>query len=151
MHFSPKLLRRFMFLWPPFLGAGIRVKEFADDGSKVVVKHKLTKLNQNAVGAAFGGTIMAMTDPFFMLASMARLGKDYIVWDVAGEAKFVKPGKGTITATMLIPDETYDLIREKTAGGEKYLHWFDTDVIDEEGDIVAHVRRQVYYRRKRDK
>lgn len=151
MHFSPKLLRRFMFLWPPFLGAGIRVKEFADDGSKVVVKHKITKLNQNAVGAAFGGTIMAMTDPFFMLASMARLGKDYMVWDVAGEAKFVKPGKGTITATMLIPDETYDLIREKTAGGEKYLHWFDTDVIDEGGDVVAHVRRQVYYRRKRDK
>ncbi|WP_288833094.1 DUF4442 domain-containing protein [uncultured Corynebacterium sp.] len=151
MHFSPKLLRRFMFLWPPFLGAGIRVKEFADDGSKVVVKHKLTKLNQNAVGAAFGGTIMAMTDPFFMLASMARLGKDYIVWDVAGETRFVKPGKGTITATMLIPDETYELIREKTAGGEKYLHWFDTDVIDEEGEVVAHVRRQVYYRRKRDK
>lgn len=151
MNFSPKMLRRFMFLWPPFLGAGIRVAEFADDGSRVVVKHKLTRLNRNAVGTAFGGTIMAMTDPFFMLASMARLGRDYMVWDVAGEVQFVKPGKGTLTATMEIPDETYELIREKTAGGEKYLHWFDTAVVDEEGDVVARVRRQVYYRRKRGK
>ncbi|SDS59184.1 DUF4442 domain-containing protein [Corynebacterium timonense] len=151
MHFSPKALRRFMFLWPPFLGAGIRVAEFADDGSRVVVTHKLTRLNRNAVGTAFGGTIMAMTDPFFMLASMARLGRDYRVWDVAGEVRFVKPGKGRLTATMEIPDETYELIAEKTAGGEKYLHWFDTTVVDEEGDAIAHVRRQVYYRRKRSK
>ncbi|WP_291313329.1 DUF4442 domain-containing protein [Corynebacterium sp. UBA2622] len=149
MKFTPALLRRYMFLWPPFLGAGIRVKEFADDGSRVVVTHKLNKLNQNAVGTVFGGTIMAMTDPFFMLASMARLGRDYAVWDVAGEVKFLKPGKGRITATMEIPDETYDLIREKTAGGEKYLHWFETDVRNEDGEVVAHVRRQVYYRLKK--
>lgn len=138
-----------MGFWPPFLGAGIRVREFADDGSRVVVTHTLNKLNQNAVGTAFGGTIMAMTDPFFMLASMARLGKEYSVWDVAGEVQFLKPGKGTITAVMEIPDETYALIREKTAGGAKYLHWFDTKVTDEEGDVVATVRRQVYYREKR--
>lgn len=149
MHFSAKTLRRFMGFWPPFLGAGIRVREFADDGSRVVVTHTLNKLNQNAVGTAFGGTIMAMTDPFYMLASMARLGKGYNIWDVAGEVQFLKPGKGTITAVMEIPDETYALIREKTAGGAKYLHWFDTEVTDEEGDVVATVRRQVYYRVKR--
>ncbi|WP_342318899.1 DUF4442 domain-containing protein [Corynebacterium mayonis] len=137
-----------MFLWPPFLGAGIRVVEFAEDGSRVVVKHKLNKLNQNIVGTAFGGTIMAMTDPFFMLASMARLGEGYRVWDTAGEVRFVKPGRGTITATMEISDETYELIRAKTADGSKYLHWFETDVVDEVGDVVAHVRRQVYYRQK---
>ncbi|WP_040422344.1 DUF4442 domain-containing protein [Corynebacterium lipophiloflavum] len=149
MHFSAKTLRRFMNFWPPFLGAGIRVREFADDGSRVVVDHTLTKFNRNAVGTAFGGTIMAMTDPFFMLASMARLGKEYTVWDVAGEVRFLKPGKGTITAVMEISDETYDLIKEKTADGSKYLHWFDTEVTSEAGEVVAHVRRQVYYRRKR--
>ncbi|QPK83417.1 DUF4442 domain-containing protein [Corynebacterium qintianiae] len=149
MHWSAKTLRRFMNFWPPFLGAGIRVKEFADDGSRVVVAHKLNKLNQNAVGTAFGGTIMAMTDPFFMLASMARLGKEYSVWDVAGEVRFLKPGKGTITAVMEIPDETFELIKERTADGSKYLHWFDTEVTNEAGEAVARVRRQVYYRRRR--
>ena len=98
-----------------------------------------------AVGGflAFGGTLSAMTDPFFMLASMHRLGKEYRIWDAAGEIKYLKPGRGTVTADMRIPEETYALIEEKTANGEKYLHWFDVDIMDEEGDIVAHVRRQV--------
>ena len=148
MHFSAKTLRRYMSFWPPFIGAGIRLKEFTDDGSRVVVTHTVNTLTRNAAGVAFGGTIMAMTDPFFMLASMARLGKEYTVWDVAGEVKFLKPGTGTITAVMEIPDETYELIKEKTADGSKYLHWFDTEVTDEAGDTVATVRRQVYYRRK---
>lgn len=34
---------------------------------------------------------------------------------------------------MRIPEETYALIEEKTANGEKYLHWFDVDILDEEG------------------
>lgn len=149
MAFTPHQLKKYMQFWPPFLGAGIKVKEFADDGSRVVVTHRLGKFTQNAVGTAFGGTIMSMTDPFYMLASMARLGREYNVWDVKAEVEFVKPGRGTITADMRIDDETYELIKEKTAGGDKYLHWFETAVTDEEGDTVAKVRRQVYYRRKK--
>lgn len=148
MHFSPKFLRRFMFLWPPFLGAGIHVAEFADDGSRIVVTHRPRLLTQNALGTAFGGTIMAMTDPFYMLASMARLGKGYMIWDAGAEVKFVKPGRGRITAVMEIDNATYDLIQAKTADGSKYFHWFATEVTDEHGDVVAHVRRRVYYRRR---
>lgn len=148
MAYTPRQLKRFMSLWPPLLGAGIRIREFADDGSCVVVTHKPNKLTKNAVGTAFGGTIMSMTDPFFMLASMSRLGRDYNVWDIGAEVSFIKPGRGTITANMRIDDATYDLIREKTADGSKYLHWFETDVTDETGSVVAKVRRQVYYRRK---
>jgi hypothetical protein len=28
------------------------------------------------------------------------------------------------------------------------LHWFETDVVDEQGDTVARVRKQLYIRRK---
>lgn len=146
---APTTLKRFMWLWPPFLGAGIRVKEFASDGSRVVVAHTPHLLTQNGVGTAFGGTMMAMTDPFYMLASMSRLGREYSIWDAGAEITFVKPGRGRITAEMLIDDATYNLIREKTATGEKYFHWFDTDIVDSDGDVVAHVRRKVYYRKKR--
>ena len=76
-------------------------------------------LTKNAMGVAFGGTLSAMTDPFFMLASMHRLGKDYRIWDAAGEIKYLKPGRGTVTADMRIPEETYALIEENTANGEK--------------------------------
>lgn len=146
--YTARQLKHFMSFWPPFLGAGVKVKEFADDGTRVVVTHKPNILTKNAMGVAFGGTMSAMTDPFFMLASMHRLGKEYRIWDTAGEIKYIKPGRGKITADMRIPEETYALIKEKTANGDKYLHWFDADIVDEEGDVVAHVRRQVYYRRK---
>ena len=151
MKFTARQLQKFMSLWPPFLGAGVKVKVFADDGSRVVTTHKPNKMTMNAVGTAFGGTIQSMTDPFYMLASMTRLGRDYNVWDTAAEVSFTKPGRGKITADMRIDDATYDLIREKTAGGEKYLHWFEVEVKDESGDTVATVRRQVYYRLKKKK
>ena len=37
------------------------------------------------------------------------------------------------------------------ANGDKVLRWFDTDVIDAEGEVVAKVRKQLYIRRKRDR
>lgn len=151
MRFSPHILARFMFLWPPFLGAGIRVRNFSRDGSYVRVTHHPRLFTRNGVGTAFGGTLMAMTDPFYMLASMQRLGTEYIVWDVRGEVEFRKPGKGTLTAEMRIDDATYRLIRERTAGGQKYLHWFETTINNEAGEAVATVRRQVYYRLERSR
>ncbi|GAB3074081.1 DUF4442 domain-containing protein [Corynebacterium aquatimens] len=147
--FSANNLRRFMSYWPPFLGAGVKIREFDDDGTRVLVTHKPNALTRNAKGTAFGGTIMAMTDPFFMLAAMHRLGPEYNVWDTQGTVKFVKPGKGLLTADMRISDELYDEIIAKTADGSKYLHWFDVDVTDEKGDVVAHVSREVYFRRKK--
>ena len=113
--FSARQLKRFMGFWPPFLGAGIKIQEFADDGTRVVVSHRPNMLTKNAMGVAFGGTLSAMTDPFFMLASMHRLGKEYRIWDAAGEIKYLKPGRGTVTADMRIPEETCALIEEKTA------------------------------------
>ncbi|MGV0870209.1 DUF4442 domain-containing protein [Corynebacterium kalidii] len=148
MALTPQQLRHFMQIWPPLLGAGVRIREFADDGSRVLVTHKPNKLTQNAVGTAFGGTMMSMTDPFFMMASLTRLGNDYKVWDVRTEVDFKKPGKGTISADMRISDDTYDLIRAKTADGSKYLHWHEVDITDEQGDTVATVHKQVYYRLK---
>lgn len=149
MAFTPSQLERFMSLWPPFLGAGIRVRRFDEDGSRIVVTHKPGLLTRNGVGTAFGGTILSMTDPFYMIAAMHRLGRDYIIWDVGVEAQFRKPGRGTLRADMRIDDDTYELIRQRTADGAKYLHWFEVDVTDESGDVVASVRRQVYFRRKR--
>ncbi len=39
--------------------------------------------------------------------------------------------------------------QDKVRGGGKVLEWFATDIIDEAGDIVARVRREIYVREKR--
>lgn len=150
MRIGPKFLQRFMRIWPPYLGAGIKPEYISEDASRAIVTHKPNVLTRNLVGTAFGGTMLSMTDPFFMFAGVYGLGKDYLVWDVGVEAQFIKPGKGKITADFQVADETWDLIRRKTANGAKYFHWFDVKITDELGDTVAIIRRQVYFRKKRE-
>lgn len=145
---GPKFLQRFMRFWPPYLGAGIKPVYIAPDASRSVVTHKPNLFTRNLVGTAFGGTMLAMTDPFFMFAGVYGLGKEYLVWDAGAEAKFLKPGRGKLTADMQVSDETWELIRARTSKGEKYLHWFDVDITDEQDEVVAKIRRQVYFRKK---
>lgn len=83
-----------------------------------------------------------------MILVKERIGRDYIVWDKAGEIEFVKPGRGTVHATFELDDAVLDELRAATASGGKVLRWFDADVIDEQGDVVARTRKQLYVRRK---
>ena len=76
-------LRLLMNLWPPFIGAGIHVEHLASDYLEARVRMRLGLLNRNYMGTHFGGSLFAMTDPFFALLVMHRLGRDYVVWDKA--------------------------------------------------------------------
>ena len=144
-------LRRFFNVWPPFLFAGIRVQEIAPDWRYARVRLKLARYNRNYVGTHFGGNLFSMTDPFWMILVMHCLGRDYIVWDQAGSIEFLKPGRGTVTARFALDAGVLDDIRVRTADGGKHLRWFETDVVDAAGEVVARVRKQIYVRRKRDR
>ncbi|QNP40219.1 DUF4442 domain-containing protein [Lysobacter solisilvae (ex Woo and Kim 2020)] len=148
---TPGLLRRILNLWPPFLFNGIHVAAIAPDWRSAEVELRARPWNRNYVGVHFGGNLFAMTDPFWMLLTMHALGRDYIVWDQAGAIEFVKPGRGTVRAIFRLDDAVLAQLRHATAGGDKHLHWFETDVVDAAGEVVARVRKQLYVRRKRDR
>src|SRR3546814_13956082 len=78
-------LRLLMNLWPPFAFTGIRVQHIADDFSAVRVALHQRWYNRNYVGSHFGGSLFAMTDPFFMMMLLHQLGSNYIVWDKAAQ------------------------------------------------------------------
>lgn len=141
-------LRRWLNLWPPLLFSGIRVTELRDDYGYARVELRQRWYNRNYVGSHFGGSLFAMTDPFWMLLLLHRLGRDYIVWDQAGEISFVKPGRGTVVAEFVLDDATVDAVRAEAANGEKHLRWFDTEIRGNDGELIAKVRKQVYVRRK---
>ncbi len=147
----PASLRWIFNLWPPFLAAGIRVTRLSPDWREARVELRMRPWNRNYVGTHFGGSLFAMTDPFWMILVKERLGRDYIVWDKAAQIEFVKPGKGTVAAEFRLDDAVLDDLRARAAGGGKVLHWFDTDIVDAAGEVVARVRKQVYVRRKRDR
>lgn len=142
-------LRLLFNVWPPFLFAGIHVTHLADDFSHARVELRQRWYNRNYVGTHFGGSLFAMTDPFWMILVMRRLGPGYLVWDQAGEVKFEKPGRGTVVAEFDLPEAVVEQLRAAAQDGSKVLHWFDTEVHDGEGHVVARVRKQVYVRRKR--
>lgn len=146
---SPRVLRRVLNLWPPFLFAGIHVADIGDDWRHARVELRMRPWNRNYVGSHFGGSLFAMTDPFWMILAIHALGPDYIVWDKAGEIEFVKPGRGTVHARFDLDEAMLDEIRAATAGGEKHLRWCPVDVVDAGGEVVARVRKQLYVRRKR--
>ena len=82
---------------------------------------KYGKLNRNIVGVHFGGSLFAMTDPFFMLMFSHNLGKQYIVWDRAARIEFLKPGKSNVVANFRISQEQIDEVRTEAESGEKIL------------------------------
>lgn len=144
-------LRLGMNLWPPFLFAGIRVVEISPDYRYARVKMRLRPWNRNFFGTHFGGSLFAMTDPFWVLLLFNQLGGEHVVWDQAGEIEFVAPGRGTVYAEFRLTDEHVEQVLDRTASGEKALIWFDTDVVGQDGTVIAKVKKQVYARRKRGK
>ncbi len=141
-------LRRILNLWPPFLFAGIRVTALSADFRQARVELRMRPWNRNYVGTHFGGSLFAMTDPFWMIMVKESLGRDYLVWDQAGEIAFLKPGRGTVSARFELDPQVVRELRDAAAGGGKVLRWFQADVVDAAGDTVARVRKQVYVRRK---
>ena len=144
-------LRRGMNLWPLFLASGIHVTTISPDWRYVRVEMRMRPWNRNYVGTHFGGSLFAMTDPFWMLLALYALPRDYIVWDKAAEIEFVKPGRSTVHAEFHIDDHVFEEIKAAAAGGDKVLRWFDTDVVDDTGGVVARVRKQLYVRLKRER
>lgn len=146
---SARTLRHILNLWPPFLLTGIHVSRIDGDWGYARVELRMRPWNRNFVGTHFGGSLFAMTDPFWMLLMLHALGDDYIVWDQAAEIYFDKPGRGTVSAEFRLDPATVDAIGQDTAGGDKVLRWFDCEICDADQQVIARVRKQLYIRRKR--
>ena len=141
-------MRWFLNLYPPFLGAGIRVKRLQPDWKAIDVEMKLRFWNSNYVGTHFGGSLYSMTDPFYMLMLIETLGRDYIVWDKSATIRFRKPGKGKVRTEFRLADAQLDEIRDKLKTQDKIEPTFLVEVRDESGALVAEVEKVLHVRRK---
>ena len=143
-----RMLRWLLNLYPPYLGAGIRVQHISPDMRSVKVCMKLTRWNRNSVGTQFGGSLYSMVDPFYMLLLIEQLGREYIVWDKAASIDFISPGKGPVYAEFHLDDALLDEIRQQTATGKKCLPRLQVDIRDAAGELVARVDKTLYVRLK---
>ena len=148
---NAKSIKFLMNIYPPYLGAGIRVQRISADYREAVVTMKLHWYNRNYVGTHFGGSLGAMVDPFFMLMLINVLGEEYIVWDQEAAIKFIRPGRGRVEARFHLNQEQIDEIIAQTQGGAVFRPEYSVDIVDEEGKIVAQAKKREYIRKKMNK
>jgi uncharacterized protein DUF4442 len=141
-------MRRLLNLWPPFLGAGIRVKRLQSDWKEIDVEMNLHFWNANFVGTHYGGSLYSMTDPFYMLMLIENLGRDYIVWDKSANIRFRKPGKGRVVARFRLSDEQIEGIRRDLQTQPKIEPTFLVEVTDASGAVIAEVQKVLHVRKK---
>jgi Domain of unknown function (DUF4442) len=141
---------RLMFnLWPPLLGAGIRITRIQADWREIDVEMKLRRWNANYVGTHYGGSLYSITDPFYMVMFIEILGRDYIVWDKSASIRFRRPGRGTVFAKFRITEEQIAEIREALKTEEKIDREFGVDVKSADGEVIAEVKKVLQFRNKK--
>jgi Domain of unknown function (DUF4442) len=138
-----RVLRRIHW-WPPLLGAGVKVTRMDGDYRAIDVEMRLTVFNRNVMGSHFGGSLYAMTDPFYMLMLMENLGREYIVWDKAAVIRYKSPGRGTVKAEFRLEEETVAEIRAVLEREERYEPVFLIQVRDAAGRVVCEVEKTIY-------
>ncbi|WP_245557354.1 PaaI family thioesterase [Corynebacterium terpenotabidum] len=145
---SPRAFERGLALWPPLAGDGVRARNISDDWSYGEVVLRSTPLTQNMHGAAFGGTLFAMTDFLFGTLVMKRLGRDYEAWTRTGQFQFLSPGRRGATMPVRVTDE---LCAEILAGiaADGYYNVSFTCVITNPDGSVAGVGQQDLHVRPR--
>jgi acyl-coenzyme A thioesterase PaaI-like protein len=127
---------------------GIKVRRIAEDFRAVDVEMVQHFWNTNYVGVHFGGSLSAMTDPFFMLMLLENLGQNYIVWDKAASIRYRKPAKGTVRAEFRLSAEQIEEVRKAAETQTKVEPAFLVQIKDQGGEVVAEVERTLHVRKK---
>lgn len=151
MNLPPNTMRRLFNVYPPYVGAGIKITSISPDWTELKVTMSVRWYNKNIVGTHFGGSLYSMIDPHVMLLLMKLLGRDYYIWDKAAEIEFVKATKQTVSSVITISPEQVEEIKANTANGEKYFPEFWLDIRDTHGELIAKVKKVLYVRKKPNK
>ena len=143
-----RTLRILLNLYPPYLGAGVHVLTLTEDYREAAVELRPRWYNRNFFGDHFGGSLYAMTDPFYALMLIHILGDEYRVTHAAGSISYLAPARGIVRAQFRITDEHVAAIKAAAEGGDKHLPEYTTDIVDRSGKAVARVTHTAYVRRK---
>jgi acyl-coenzyme A thioesterase PaaI-like protein len=134
-------------VYPPYLGAGVRLTRVADDLCTFDVEMQLKPWNKNLFGTHFGGSLYSMCDPFFVIILSEHLGRGYEVWDKAATIRFKKPGRGTVRARFHIDPLQIDAVRAQADLEDKVEPVFTVQILDTSGEVVAEIDKTVQVRR----
>ncbi len=147
-HLPRWLMRHLANLYVPFLGTGITIDYVAEDWREIRVSLRWRWWTRNYVGTQWGGSIYAMTDPFYMLMIMNLIGRDYICWDKEAQIKFIKPGRSRLLAVFTLDAAEIEQIKADVSLRGKTLFSKSVQIKDKQGELIAEVLKTVYIKEK---
>ncbi len=142
---KPSTIYKYGFNWSPmYRRTTAKIIEVSDDLHKVVIKLQPNWKNRNYVGSIFGGSMLAATDPIYMIQLIQILGNNYVVWDKSVEARYKKPAKTKIFGEFLFSEDEITAIKKNVEHqGEidviKIMH-----LIDEKQNKIATFKKTLY-------
>jgi acyl-coenzyme A thioesterase PaaI-like protein len=128
-------------IYPPYLGAGVRVRLLGHAPLAYEASMKLHWWNRNYVGTHFGGSLFSMTDPFFMLILIDALGSGYTVWSKRSTIRFLRPARGRVRARFEIPREAIERLRGEVDAAGRATPGYVARIHDESAETVAEVEQ----------
>ena len=143
-----KWLRRFMNIWPPFVGAGISVTRIDDDFRQAQVRMTLSWYNRNYMGTQYGGSLYSMSDAFYAIMIIRNLDDRYYVWDKCASIEYLAPARSTVFADYRLDDEMIETIIKNTDQGQKFLYDIPVNIHDQNNTLIARVNKVIYIRKK---
>lgn len=144
-YFKTSTIYKYGFNWSPmYRRSTARLVEVSDDLFYVKIRLKLSWRNRNYAGSMFGGSMLAATDPIFMIQLIKILGNDYVVWDKAVEARYKKPGKGIIIGEFIFTTEEILIIKKDVAQNNEIDIIKTMNLVDEKQNIIATFNKTLY-------
>ncbi len=129
-------------------GTGGRPEFVAADWSEVRLRLPFSWRTRNYVGTIFGGSMYGAVDPIYMLMLIRRLGPGFVVWDKSASIQFKKPGRGTLRARFLLPDEELTSIRAALENQRSLDRTYVVDLVDDSGTVCASIEKIIYIRKR---
>ena len=133
--------------FPAFRGTGARVTYISADFRETRVELPLNWRTRNYVGTIFGGSLYGAVDPHYMIMLIKILGPGYVVWDKAATIRFRKPGRGTLYARFVIPEEEIGTIRRLLETEPSIDRVYRVNLSDAQGIVHAEIEKTIYIRR----
>ncbi|MCB0383065.1 MAG: DUF4442 domain-containing protein [Psychroserpens sp.] len=143
--FKTSTIYKYGFNWSPmYRRTTARIVEVSDDLHKVVITLKLNWKNRNYAGSMFGGSMLAATDPIYMIQLIQILGNDFVVWDKSVEARYRKPAKSRIFGEFIFTSEEIAYIKQNVADKNEIDITKTMHLVDAEQNKIATFNKTLY-------
>lgn len=143
-------VRRWVYnLHPAYRGTGGRITYIADDWTELRIRLPLNWRTRNVLGTIFGGSLYASIDPFYVILLMRQLGPDFVVWDKAATIRFRRPGRGTLTATFVMPPAEVEAIRAEVTASGRAERVYTVELVDAGGEVYVTCEKTLSVRPRR--